>query len=358
MPSDDLMPPYRIVDADGHVEPAIAVRWPDYISGPDGEAVAREGERIFAQIGDLSGTRRGAWDPRARLEDMDREGIDVAVLFGGDVGLSGSLLAHPARAVALARGYNNWLADFCRTAPDRLKGVALLPLNDIPASIQEMERCVAELGFVSGLLGTRISDLTLDDPSLDRLYDAAEALDLALSIHGGDVQGNNVALRYPTFFQQHALGFPMSLMPAVMDIVCGGVLERHPRLRLSFLEAGASWLPYWLDRLDEHWEKRPNHVPHMRRSARETWALGRLYISADPDEWPLPQTVELLGPDQILYASDYPHWDSAFPNSVRLISQREALSEATRQKILSTNAQRLYGQRLGALGERGVVVGS
>src|SRR5437870_5837734 len=100
---EPLMAEYTVIDADGHVEPAIAANWRHYIPGPDGEAVAAEGARIFAQIGDLSGTLRGGWDPGARLRDMDREGIDVAVLFGGDLGLTGSLLAQSERAVALAR---------------------------------------------------------------------------------------------------------------------------------------------------------------------------------------------------------------------------------------------------------------
>jgi predicted TIM-barrel fold metal-dependent hydrolase len=346
MPKMPIMDEIPVIDADGHVEPAIAADWWRYVPGPDGPAVAAKGARIFDRIGDFSGTRRGAWDAAARLADMDAEGIRVAVLFGGDLGLTGSLLAHPERGTALARGYNDWLADYCAAAPERLKGVALLPLQDMPAAIAELERAVSRFGFVSGLLGTRVGECPLDDPVLDPLYAAAEALDLPLSIHGGDIQGNNVALRYPTFSQRHALGFPISLMTAVMDIACGGVLDRHPRLRLSFLEAGAGWLPYWLDRLDEHWERRPNHVPHMRRSARETWGEGRLYISCDPDEWTLPQTVELLGAATILYASDYPHWDSAFPESARLIAHRAELTDEAKRKILCENAQQFYGTRL------------
>ena len=106
-------------------------------------------------------------------------------------------------------------------------------------------------------------------------------------------------------------------------------------------------MPWWLDRLDEHFEKLPHHVPAISEEpsklARRYMDEGRLFWSCEPDEKYLPFVAEAAGDDFIIYASDYPHWDAIFPNSVTAISEREELPQATRQRILKDNAERLFG---------------
>ena len=132
-------------------------------------------------------------------------------------------------------------------------------------------------------------------------------------------------------------------MAAVCSIVLGGVLERHPDLRVAFLEAGVGWVPYWLERLDEHFEKLGNEVPHLSMKPSEYLLSGRCYFHVEPEERGLPFAIEVLGDDLLMYASDYPHWDCAFPDSARLLRERADLSETSKRKILGQNAARFYG---------------
>jgi predicted TIM-barrel fold metal-dependent hydrolase len=296
--------------------------------------------------------RAGMRDPQARLADMDLEGIDVAVLFGTYIGLTLPNLADPGLAVTLARAYNDWLAEFCAAAPDRLKGVALAPLQDVPAAVAELERATGRLGHVTAMLPTNLHGKNLDHPDFYPFYDAAQSLGVPLSVHAG-VGHNGVAGHYGTqnagterfdrFFFTHLVAFPFEQMIATACVVCGGVLDRFPRLRVGFFEAGVGWLPYWLQRMDEHYERLSPQVPLLQRPPSEHLRGERFFISCDPDEEMLPDVVARLGDDRILYASDYAHWDSNFPNSVRYISENAALSETAKANILGGNAARFLG---------------
>ena len=119
-------------------------------------------------------------------------------------------------------------------------------------------------------------------------------------------------------------------MIAVLSVVCGGVLDRFPNLRIGFFEAGCGWLPYWMQRMDEHYERLRPQVPLLQRPPSEHVRGERFFVSCDADEETLPEVAAHVGAEHILYASDYAHWDSNFPNSVRLIAERETLAAPAR----------------------------
>jgi len=125
-------------------------------------------------------------------------------------------------------------------------------------------------------------------------------------------------------------------------VMGGGVLDKFPQLRFAFLEAGVGWVPWWLDRLAEHAEKLPNHVPLMKRRPQEYILSSQCVFSCEPAEPMLEAVIGEIGDEVVLYASDYPHWDCSFPDSVRCLAQRETLSESTRRNILAHNALKLY----------------
>ena len=358
-----------IIDADGHAvdaEPAYRDRAPRIldVNGrnrclvegriypiPEGPGQGNSGP--FSPDMDWSRLyRAGMRDPQARLADMDVEGIDVAVLFGTYIGLTLPNLADPGLAVAVAHAYNDWLAEFCAAAPDRLKGVALVPLQDVPAAVAELERASTKLGHVTAMLPTNLHGQNLDHPDLYPFYDAAQSLGVPLSVHAG-VGHNGVPGHYGTqnagterfdrFFFTHLVAFPFEQMIATACVVCGGVLDRFPRLRVGFFEAGVGWLPYWLQRMDEHYERLRPQVPLLERPPSEHLRGECFFISCDPDEEMLPDVVARLGDDRILYASDYAHWDSNFPNSVRYIADNSALSDTAKAKILGGNTARFLG---------------
>jgi predicted TIM-barrel fold metal-dependent hydrolase len=153
--------------------------------------------------------------------------------------------------------------------------------------------------------------------------------------------------RHDNWLITHAMAFPMGLIHALSSVVCGGVLERFPTLRVAFLEGGCGWLPFFMDRLDEHVEKLPSLVPWLTKSPSEHLKSGRVYITCEPEE-DLAYPISRLGEDLIMYASDYAHWDCEFPHSVTKIDEREELTAGQKDKILRENALRFYGLKVPA----------
>lgn len=305
--------------------------------------------------------RKGMRDPTARLEDMDFEGIDVAVLFGTLIGLAAANIADPGLANAICRAYNDWLAEFCAREPTRLKGVALLPLQDVGLAVAELERATGKLAMPTAMLPTNVHGKNLDHPDFYPLYDAVQELGVPLCCHAGvghngmpGVYGtqNAGSERFDVYFYTHAVSFPFEQMIAMISLIGGGIMDLYPRLRFAFMEAGAGWLPYWAERMDEHFEMLRPQVPKLKRLPSEHIGGGRIFVSCDPDEKMLPQVLELVGEDVVIYASDYCHWDSRFPDSVRLIADRNNLAEKAKRKILGENALRFFGFKERELGRR------
>jgi len=132
-------------------------------------------------------------------------------------------------------------------------------------------------------------------------------------------------------------------MRQLTSIVFEGIPERFPRLRLAFLEAGCGWAPYWMERMDDEYAKRAPEAPNLKKKPSDYVRSGKIYFSCEADEWLLPQAVKLVGENQIVYASDFPHWDNSYPQSLEEIRDRGDLGETQKRKILSDNARRLYG---------------
>jgi predicted TIM-barrel fold metal-dependent hydrolase len=288
----------------------------------------------------------GAADVDARLADMDREGIDVQVLFGGLViGVTG--YDDAGFALDVCQAYNDWLlAKVCAHNPERLKGVAFVPLQDVARAVVETERATA-LGAVAVTIPPVVGRANLDDVSLQPFFEAAAALDLAVAVHSAP--GMNLPLpgaeRFDNYALVHALSFPVDQMVAFTALALGGVLDRFPALRVAFLESGVGWVPYFVHRLHEHHEKLAHLVPECRTDPRELVARGQCWFSFEAEESLLGTYVEHLGDESLVYASDYPHWDSDFPGTVEEVRRQAAaqgLGDATLGRILGGNATRLY----------------
>jgi uncharacterized protein len=241
----------------------------------------------------------------------------------------------------VCRAYNDWLAEYCAADAERLKGTPALPLAWIDDACREAERCVRDLGFVSITTPCAVGDRNADHPDNFPLYALAEELDVPVGFHAG---GGRFAYGkfVDSYAQLHALEFPFNIMFAMTTLVCGGVLERFPRLRVALLEAGCGWAPYFVERLDEHWEHRPDEMPHITRAPSSYLADGRLFISTE-GERSLPHALDLLGDHCVVWASDYPHWDSDFPDGVRNVLAQPGLTDAQKRAVLDVNARRLFG---------------
>jgi uncharacterized protein len=327
-----------VIDGDGHVtetEEAYRARLPEPY---------RSARPLYSHDGwDRGlGNRMGhrVTEPTRQLADMDQEGIDIAVLFP-TLGLGIGNVRDPDLAIALARAYNDWLADFCAAAPDRLKGVGIVALQEPDAAVAELER-LAALGLVSVQVPTWIAWRKLSDRALDPFWAAAERLDVPLGLHTQprDAAGTD---RFDKFLAVHAVAHPFEMMIAMAQLIFGGVLERFPALRVGFMEAGVGWVPYWMDRLDEEWEKRGDvEAPLCPRKPSEYVRSGRCYFGVECEELTIPDAIRHLGDRCLLYSSDNPHWDADWPHSVAKLRARDDLGDAAKRRILCDNAAAFY----------------
>lgn len=292
--------------------------------------------RLLGTLGDAGGTAE-AW-----LRALDKGGVEATVLYP-TLGLFLCFLPDRQWAVALSRAYNTFLhEEFVRASP-RLRAVALLPVQDPEAAARELERAVGQLGLSGGMLAADGSHL-LGDARFHPVYETAERLGVMLGVHasGSHLGGGGVEL-FPRFIQAHTCSHPFGQMRQLTSVVFEGIPERFPRLRLAFLEAGVGWVPYWMERMDDEYALRAAEAPALRRRPSEYVRDGHLYFSCEADEWLLPQALRLVGETRIVWASDFPHWDHHYPDSLDEIRNRGDLTEVQKARILGDNGRRLYG---------------
>lgn len=347
----------RVIDADSHVleplemwgqylEPEFCDKAPYFIKDEQGgEHLVTEGvvhDRIPYPEEGWTARRPGGFNPHERVKDMDLEGIDVQVLFPTQ-GLFIQAVKTPALAAALCRAYNNWLADYCRTYPGRFVGIGAVPLHDVEEARNEARRAVAQLGLKGIFVRPNpLNGRTLDDPVYDRLYAEIQDLDATFCVH--EATGNFPtagADRYQNYLLRHLFSHALEQKIACSTLICGGVLERFPKLRVVFLESGVGWLPHWLERMDEHYQGLGYMVPWLKMPPSE-YFRRQCFVSADPDEKTIPYVVEAVGADYIVFGSDYPHFDMKFPGAVAALRDRDELSKEAKKKILYDTPARLY----------------
>jgi predicted TIM-barrel fold metal-dependent hydrolase len=282
-------------------------------------------------------------DPAVQVADLDREGIDIQVLYGTGT-LAMTRIRERELSIAVHRAYNDWLADYCRHHPDRLKGVAALPMIEPAAAARELERAVADYGFVGGMAHTWIYNHHVGESCYDELYACAQQYDVPIAFHAGGTELE----RFDTFIAEHTIGHVHEQMCAAVFVVYAGILEKFRRLRIGFLEGTCGWVPMLADRMDEEYEYRPHEAPLLTRKPSEYFKSGRLFVGIESDEWMIPTVIQFLGTDQtLLYASDYPHWDSDFPNTTRKLVARDDLTRENQRNILGENARRFYAALAG-----------
>jgi predicted TIM-barrel fold metal-dependent hydrolase len=307
-------------------------------------------ERSFARHPHYGIAHARGYDSATHLQAMDIEGIDVAVIYGTR---GRQVLMHddldPQVAAALARAHNNWTRDFCSIDPARLKFAAQLAFHDIPGSIAEAKRAVRALGAIAVIGNPNpINGRHIHDPAFEPLWSAIEELGVPVGFHptGQSSLRDDIARRYIDTPNGRVIGVagrnPIELMMAFGSMAAGGVLERHPGLRCAFLEGTCGWLPWYLWRLDEAWEKfGPGSEVQISQTPSQ-YFFRQCYIATDADEKPLRQVVEAIGDDNIVVSTDYPHSDGLFPTAIEEFVRLEGVSDKSKTKILWDNCARLY----------------
>jgi predicted TIM-barrel fold metal-dependent hydrolase len=298
----------------------------------------------------IVGSRPGMRDPQQRLPDMDEEGIDVAIIFGTSIALTVNGLEDKGLAGAICHAVNRWLLEYCAADPKRLKGVGLMPCQDPPAAVKELEFLAAN-GIVSAMLPTNVYGINLGDRRFDPIYEAAQALNMPLSVHpqtGHDGQyGVNGVMgagteRMEKYAYVHMTAFPFEAMIAMMHMIGEGVFDRYPRLKVAYMEGAAGWLPFWAERLDEHFEKLRPQWSACERKPSEIVKSEQIAVTCEPEEEILPTVLDMMGNTQVMYASDYAHWDSEFPESVNKLEEVLGHREEDLRLVLGQNAIRWF----------------
>jgi predicted TIM-barrel fold metal-dependent hydrolase len=372
----------EIIDADAHVNPS-ADMWVDYLppslrelapkieSGEDCDYVVFEGKRrkvnlIAAQAGRrgkdfkmhgrVSDARSGGWLPNARLEDMNQDGIDAAVLFGGGpLGTSNMELYR-----ASFGAYNRWLADFCQHAPSRFVGVGYVPMEDVDEAITMMRdfvkrglKAVNIPAFPMGKLGalntTDVQTLALTgdvnsersyaDPEFDPFWKTVCDLGIPVTIHLG---GRLVRFTNPKFFLSDMLMSKFGMAEPIAIMIYGGVFQRFPDLKLVSVEGGVGWFAFAANYMDETWKKQRYWVKSVLEREPSYFWERNIYGSFIHDRAGI-QMRHLAGAGNIMWSSDYPHSETTFPESRQTIERLfEGVPKEERDMITGGRAKALY----------------
>lgn len=381
---------YKIVCADSHVNPPhdfwghyMAAKWADALPkvehAEDADYIIFEGRRRKVNLLGSSGSanakdfkaegRRsdmlvGGWLAAARLDDMDRDGLDAAVLFGG-----GPLGSSDAELyIESFMAYNRWLADYCDHDRRRLIGVGYIPLRDTAESIAMMREC-KELGFnavnipafpqareankTSGdtgaiaSMGAQAAALTGDpfggrgfaDPEFDDFWAAAVDLDMTLTIHlGARIArfGDKKHFLPDLLMTKYSMAEPIAIM------IYGGVFERHPKLRYCTVESGVGWFAHAAEYMDRTWEKQRGWTESTLSQPPSFYMDRNIYGSFINDRAGILMRDQ-PGAKNIMWSSDYPHSETTFPHSDQVIARDfEGVPEADRRMILCDRAKALY----------------
>ena len=287
--------------------------------------------------------------PEGRLSDQDRDGVVAEVIYGLS-GLAARFQA-PGLASAILVAFNDYLAEFCAVAPERLIGLACLPFESPEVAAAELHRCVG-LGFRGVAIDIKSSPIPMHDEAWDPLWAAATEREIPVSFHLGgsgfggtmtSVLGANLP-RAGKLRRDAAMGMSMLQYACSADllaILLGGALDRFPTLSIVLAESGIGWIPHMLERIeyvidnefaDLDLELRPIDYWHRQ-----------MYATFAKDEVGVQHLLGQLGDDRIMFASDYPHPDGIFPDSVDTFErQTDGLESSSRERIAWRNAADLY----------------
>jgi predicted TIM-barrel fold metal-dependent hydrolase len=297
-------------------------------------------------LGDYNATTRAgieddgfrASTPALRLRDMDLDGLRASVIYGPS--LFGLPIADQELKATCLRAYNDWADEFNSYDRARLCVLPVLPTHSPQAAIGELER-VAGLGHRGAIISP--FEFRVADPAWEGLWAAAAETRLPLSFHIG--HGTSYLKVAPGSWELAAFASvaPMQLDEPLAAMIFSGALERHPGMRLVLAESGIGWIPYFINRLDQTGAKHVPKATDYQIKAKPS-EIFRRQVYATFEEEPLgPQLIPLLGPDNFMWASDYPHPDSTFPHSADAIAEAFAgLDDSIIRKVTAENCATLY----------------
>ena len=275
-------------------------------------------------------TPRTMWTPERRLREMDELGVEVHVLS------TNSFLYFYERdataATAMARECNDYVARLTREHPDRFAGFATLPMQDVTASIAELERAVGALGLKGAMIGDHVNGITYDDPSFLPLWKAAEALGAVLFIHqSGDT---TVSSRSDRYHLPNTIGNLVDRTVTFASFVYGGVMDACPDLKVC-LAHGGGYACYGAGRMDRGWQVRAEARVNIQ--SPPSAYLGRFwYDCLTHSEDALRYLIDTVGIDRVVFGTGWP-FDMAIDDPVNWVRGMSRLTDDEKDAILGGN---------------------
>ncbi len=284
----------------------------------------------------------GLEDITKGMEFLD---IDATVQISQLVLALSRLTADDDRVSAFASGYVDFMLDRIVDPSEGIYTVIPIPYSAPQDAVDLIERAADEKAIVAGCMVTAGANPPLGNEKYNPIYEAAERKELPLIFHtGGSGLDSFKNQGYEKFIETHTLGFLEGNMSQLTSLVIQGIPEKYPDLDVVFQESGVFWVPMMMHRLDEEYLKRPSEAPLLEKRPSEY--MREFYYGTQPFECSgnqrfLEMTIEMLGgPQRLMYASDYPHWDFDRPTA---ILDRDFLSSAEKEQILSGNAKEVFG---------------
>jgi predicted TIM-barrel fold metal-dependent hydrolase len=305
-----------------------------------------EAPETISGRGRLEDVHRGGWDPEQHLADMRLDGVAGEVLYPSQ-GLFYFRIADSALMSAIFRAYNDWLAEFCRTDSARLKGIAMVNLDDVGEGIKELERA-ARLGLAGAMITEYpLEDRRYDQPEYEPFWSAAEALGMPLSLHTATRRQGKIRGAGAKTLRDASSRATKAFYPALSmcDVIFSGVFERHPCLTLAIVEFELSWAPHLLDTMDYTYRERHEEaICRFKNGMRPSdFFHANVVLSFQEDAIGI-RLRDVIGVDNMMWGSDYPHSESTFPQSRKILAEILAgVPEAEQARIVGGTTARVYG---------------
>ena len=304
-----------------------------------------EAPETISSQGSFDDVHVGGYDPEQHIKDMEIDGVSAEILYPSQ-GLFYFKIVDSALMSAVFRAYNDWLAEFCATNPDQLKGIAMINLDDVGEGVGELGRC-AKMGLAGGMIAEYpLEERRYDNSDYEALWAAAQDLNMPLSLHtatrregrtrgaGGsdirDASSRSTKVFYPAL--------------SLCDMIFSGVFERYPGLKVAVVEFELSWAPYLLTSMDYTYLERNEEASHrFKNDLRPSdFFHSNVYLSFQEDDIGV-RLRDVIGVDKMMWGSDYPHAESTFPKSLEILDRiLDGVPQDERDKIVGTNVAGLY----------------
>ena len=370
---------YRIVSGDGHVNdpPDLWLtrvdrkyrdRVPRLVDTPEGTRLYCDGMELSFISGQTQAGRRytdpenfthkvtwedvrpGGYIPEERVKDMDIDGVEIDIVFPS-AGNACYRIPDTELLTAICRAYNDWLVEFCSAYPKRLKGVAMLNTDDVPAAINELERCI-KLGMVAGMMPLKpLPDRPYNSPVYDRLWAAAQDMQVPLCCHTGTtrmpllssgVSSVSLSGGGPQLGSRSSDAF---FRDSLCDMIYGRVFERYPKLVIGCMEMGIGWVPFFMRSLDRGYVFSLNRAedPKFKDGALPSDFIRRnIFFGFQDDDLGI-RIRDVVGVDNLVFSDDYPHHNGTWPRSRQVLEQMMAgCPEEEKAKMAGGNAVRIF----------------